>query len=298
MYAQIELHSKRGETPMARLNDKIALITGAGGMKGIGRACALKLAALGADIAISDFKRAPQDLPPQEVKAQWNSIDSVAAEVEALGRRCYKVWCDLTDSAQIQKMVRDVADHYGRIDILVNNARAIIGRDRVPVTELSEEVWQRFLAINTTAPFLVTKYVAPVMIEKGRGGRIINMGSDASKRARANTAAYTTSKFAVIGLTQASAMDLAPHRITVNAVCPGSVNTDRMNYWEEAQAKAAGMSLEAFRAKIVADAGKLVPLGRIAEPDDVANLVAFLASDESAFITGQAYNVNGGTLFH
>jgi 3-oxoacyl-[acyl-carrier protein] reductase/meso-butanediol dehydrogenase/(S,S)-butanediol dehydrogenase/diacetyl reductase len=283
---------------MAPLEDRIALITGAGGMKGIGRACALKLASLGADIAVSDVKRAAQDLPPQEVKAQWRSIDSVAAEVEKLGRRCFTVWCDLTDSAQIQNMVRDVAGHYGRIDILVNNARAIIGRDRVPVTDLDENVWQRFLAINTTAPFLATKFAARVMIEKGRGGRVINMASDASKRGRANMAAYNASKFAVIGLTQASALDLAPHRITVNAVCPGSVNTDRMNYWEEAQAKAAGVTLEAFRAKIVADAGKAVPLGRIAEPGDVANLVAFLASDEASFITGQAYNVNGGTLFH
>ena len=283
---------------MARLENRIALITGAGGMKGIGRACALKLASLGADIAISDFKRAAPDLPPQEVKAQWRGIDSVAEEVEKLGRRCFKVWCDLTDSAQIRRMVSEVVDHYGRIDILVNNARAIIGRDRVPVTELAEDEWQRFLAVNTTAPFLVTKFTARVMIAKGNGGRVINMASDASKRGRANMAAYTTSKFAVIGLTQCSALDLAPHRITVNAVCPGSVNTDRMNYWEEAQAKAAGITLEEFRAKIVADAGKAVPLGRIAEPEDVANLVAFLASDEASFITGQAYNVNGGSLFH
>ena len=232
------------------------------------------------------------------MKAQWRGIDSVAEEVEKLGRRCFKVWCDLTDSAQIQRMVREVADHYGRIDILVNNARAIIGRDRVPVTELAEDEWQRFLAVNTTAPFLVTKFAAQVMIAKGNGGRMINMASDASKRGRANMAAYTTSKFAVIGLTQCSALDLAPHRITVNAVCPGSVNTDRMNYWEEAQAKAAGITLEEFRAKIVADAGKAVPLGRIAEPEDVANVVAFLASDEASFITGQAYNVNGGSLFH
>jgi NAD(P)-dependent dehydrogenase (short-subunit alcohol dehydrogenase family) len=124
------------------------------------------------------------------------------------------------------------------------------------------------------------------------------MASDAAKQGRAGMAAYNASKFAVIGLTQASAMDLAPHRITVNAVCPGSVNTDRMNYWEADQAQAQGVSLEEFRAGIVADAGKRIPLGRMAEPGDVANLVAFLASDEAVHITGQAYNVNGGTLFH
>lgn len=283
---------------MGNLDGKVALITGAGGMKGIGRACAMKLASQGADIAISDFKREPKDLPPQEIKAQWRSIDSVAEEVETLGQRCFKVWCDLTDAAQIEDMVSRAVGHYGHIDVLVNNARAIIGRDRVPITELREEVWQRFLAINTTAVYLNTKFVGKSMIERGKGGRIINIASDASKRAKPMTAAYTTSKFALIGLTQASALDLAPHRITVNAVCPGSVNTDRLNYWEEAQAKTQGVSLEEFRARIVADAGKAVPLGRIAEPEDVAKLVAFLASEDAAFITGQAYNVNGGTLFH
>jgi 3-oxoacyl-[acyl-carrier protein] reductase/meso-butanediol dehydrogenase/(S,S)-butanediol dehydrogenase/diacetyl reductase len=276
----------------------VALITGAGGMKGIGRACALKLASQGADIVVSDFKREPKDLPPQEVKARWRSIDSVSEEVEALGRRCLKIWCDLTVSDQIEDMVRRAAGHYGHIDILVNNARAIIGRDRVGVTDLREEVWDRFMRINATAMFLATKFVGRIMIDKGNGGRIVNMASDASKRGRAKMAAYNASKFAVIGLTQASALDLAPHRITVNAVCPGSVNTDRLNYWEADQAQAKGLTLEEFRAGIVADAGKSVPLGRIAEPEDVANLVAFLASDEAAFITGQAYNVNGGTLFH
>jgi 3-oxoacyl-[acyl-carrier protein] reductase/meso-butanediol dehydrogenase/(S,S)-butanediol dehydrogenase/diacetyl reductase len=282
---------------MGNLDGRVALITGAGGMKGIGRATALKLASQGADLVLSDVKRAPENLPPQEVSAGWRSIDSVAEEVEALGRRCHRIWCDLTMSAQIQAMAKEAAERFGRIDILVNNARAIIGRDRVPVTELAEDIWQQFLAINTTAVFLVTKFVAPYMIERG-GGRIINIASDASKRARANTAAYSTSKFAVLGLTQASAMDLAPYRITVNAVCPGTVNTDRLNYWEQAQARAQGVAPEEFRKQIVANSAKATPLGRVAESEDVANLVAFLASDDASFITGQAYNVNGGTLFH
>ena len=283
---------------MGQFDGKVALITGAGGMKGIGRACALKLASQGADIVLSDYKRESQDLPPQEVKARWRGIDSVGEEVENLGRRCLKIWCDLTVSEQIEDMARRAVAHFGHIDILVNNARAIIGRDRVGITELAEEVWDRFLRINTTAVYLNTKFVGLAMIDKGMGGRIINIASDASKRARPRTAAYTTSKFAVIGLTQAAALDLAPYRITVNAVCPGTVNTDRLNYWEADQARAKGISLEEFRAGIVAEAGKAVPLGRVAESDDVARLVAFLASDDAAFITGQAYNVNGGTLFH
>jgi NAD(P)-dependent dehydrogenase (short-subunit alcohol dehydrogenase family) len=283
---------------MAGLESKVALITGAGGMKGIGRATALKLAAQGADIAVTDVQRPPEDLPPGEVRKQWRSIDSVAEEIEALGRRCLRVWCDLRASEQIQAMVRQVAEHCGHIDILVNNARAVIGRDKVPITELREYVWQHFLAINTTAVFLCTKFVGQSMVRQGQGGRIINIASDAAKRASAMGAAYSASKFAVLGLTQASALDLAPYGITVNAVCPGPVNTDRLSYWERAQAEAQGMSLEAFRAKIVAEAGQRTPLGRIAEPEDVAGLVAFLASDEARFITGQAYNVNGGLLFH
>ncbi|MBM3226987.1 MAG: SDR family NAD(P)-dependent oxidoreductase, partial [Candidatus Tectomicrobia bacterium] len=127
---------------MAGFEGKVALITGAGGMKGIGRATALKLAAQGADIALTDLQRPPEDLPPGEVRLQWRGIDSVAEEVEALGRRCLRVWCDLGVSAQIQTMVQQVAEHYGRLDILVNNARAIIGRDKVPVTDLREDVWQ------------------------------------------------------------------------------------------------------------------------------------------------------------
>jgi NAD(P)-dependent dehydrogenase (short-subunit alcohol dehydrogenase family) len=283
---------------MAGLESKVALITGAGGMKGIGRATALKLAAQGADITLTDVQRPPEDLPPGEIRRQWRGMESVAEEVEALGRRCQRVWCDLSDSAQIQAMVRQVAEHFGHIDILVNNARAIIGRDKVPITELREDVWQHFLAINTTAVFLCTKFVGQIMVRQGQGGRIINIASDAAKRASAMGAAYSASKFAVLGLTQASALDLAPYDITVNAVCPGPVNTDRLSYWERAQAEAQGIPLEEFRAKIVAEAGQRTPLGRIAEAEDIAGLVAFLASDEARFITGQAYNVNGGSLFH
>ena len=287
-----------GGTVMAGLEGKVALVTGAGGMRGVGRATVLKLAGLGADIALSDVHRETEDLPPAEVRNSWRGIDAVREEVEAEGRGAFPVYSDLGDSGQIERMVDQVMDHYGRIDILVNNARAIIGRDKVPVTELEQEVWEHFLRINTTAPFLLTKEVGRRMIEAGNGGRIINIASNASKQASATGAAYSASKFAVLGLTQASALDLAPYGITVNAVCPGPINTDRMSYWERDQAAERGISQEEFRSQIVQAGAQSSPLGRIAEPQDVANVVAFLASDEASFVTGQAYNVNGGLLFH
>ena len=283
---------------MAGLEGKVALVTGAGGMRGVGRATVMKLAGMGADIALTDVHRETEDLPPAEVRNSWRGIDAVREEVEAEGRGAFPVYCDLGDSAQIERMVDQVVDHYGRIDILVNNARAIIGRDKVPVTELEQEVWEHFLRINTTAPYLLTKEVGRRMIEAGNGGRIINIASNASKQASATGAAYSASKFAVLGLTQASALDLAPYGITVNAVCPGPINTDRMSYWERDQAADRGISQEEFRSQIVQAGAQASPLGRIAEPQDVANVVAFLASDEASFVTGQAYNVNGGLLFH
>ena len=283
---------------MPGLEGKTALITGAGGMRGVGRASALKLASQGADIAITDVQRDATDLPPGEVRVEWRGIQSVAEEVEALGRRCFPVYCDLGEDQQIARLVDEVKDRFGRIDILVNNARAVIGRDKTPVTELSKDVWDHFLAINTTAVFLCTKLVGQEMVERGEGGRIVNIASNAAKQASAMGAAYSASKFAVLGLTQASALDLAPYNITVNAVCPGPINTDRMSYWERDRAAERGVPLEELRGGIVRDAAERTPLGRIAEAEDVANMIAFFTSEEASFITGQAYNVNGGLLFH
>ncbi|MDA0735026.1 MAG: SDR family NAD(P)-dependent oxidoreductase [Chloroflexi bacterium] len=161
---------------MSGLEGKVALITGAGGMRGIGRATALKLAGLGVDLAITDVRRDIDDLPPGEIRAEWKSVDSVAEEVQALGRRCLPIYADLSDSRQIESVVKQTVAQLGRIDIMINNARAIIGKDRVPVTELDEGVWHHFLDINTTAPFLFTKFAGWEMVRQGGGGRIIKAG--------------------------------------------------------------------------------------------------------------------------
>lgn len=283
---------------MSDLDGKIALITGAGGMRGVGRATVMKLAGQGSDVALSDVRREVSDLPPAEIRNEWGGIETVSQEVQALGRRAVPIYCDLSDPNEIERLVERTMTEFGRIDILVNNARAIIGRDKVPVTQLDKEVWDHFLAINTTAVFLTTKAVAPHMIDSGRGGRIINIASNAGKQASANGAAYSASKFAVLGLTQATAMDLAPYNITVNAVCPGPINTDRMSYWERDKAQELGITQEEFRSQVVDSSAQGTPLGRIAESEDVANMVAFLAGGDASFITGQSYNVNGGQLFH
>ena len=260
---------------MSDLDGKIALITGAGGRRGGGRATVMKLAGQGSDVALSDVRREVSDLPPAEIRNEWGGIETVSQEVQALGRRAVPIYCDLSDPNEIERLVERTMTEFGRIDILVNNARAIIGRDKVPVTQLDKEVWDHFLAINTTAVFLTTKAVAPHMIDSGRGGRIINIASNAGKQASANGAAYSASKFAVLGLTQATAMDLAPYNITVNAVCPGPINTDRMSYWERDKAQELGITQEEFRSQVVDSSAQGTPLGRIAESEDVANMVAF-----------------------
>ena len=283
---------------MPSLEGKVALITGVGGRKGIGRATALKLAALGADIVLTDVTRPQSDLPPQERGDKWQGIESVAEEVRAHGRKCQTVACDLSVNAEVRDLIDTVIGEFGKIDIMINNARAIIGKDRVPVWELDEAEWQHFLDINLTAVYLTIKYTVPHMMERGQGGRIINTASDASKRGKATSSAYSATKFGLLGLTQCAALDLAPHQITVNSVCPGSVNTDRMSYQEQIAADRQGVPLETYRAQLVEQLGQVNPLGRIVESEDVANLIAFLSSDEAEMITGQAYNVNGGTLFH
>jgi 3-oxoacyl-[acyl-carrier protein] reductase/meso-butanediol dehydrogenase/(S,S)-butanediol dehydrogenase/diacetyl reductase len=244
------------------------------------------------------MERTEDMMAPGELSTGWRGTESVAEEIRAMGGRAACFVCNLKDRTQIAALVDSAAAEFGRIDILVNNARAIVGRDRVPITELDAGVWDHFLDLNITAPFLLTKAVAARMIEVGRGGRIINIGSDMSKQAGKHGAAYAASKFALVGLTQGAALDLAEHGITVNAVCPGPINTDRISYAERAQAEAEGVSVEVVRARSVRAAAEQIPLGRIAEPEDVANLVAFLATPQAAFITGQAYNVNGGQIFH
>lgn len=277
---------------LSQIEGKVALVTGAGGEHGIGRACALKLAELGADVVVTDLH-----LEVDGGESGWRGAASVEQEISAMGRRSMALACDLSRAEEIRTLVGTVVERLGRIDILVNNARALIGHDRAPITEFDEDVWREFLDVNLTAIFLLTKYVGRELVRRGEGGRIINIGSAAGKHGTPLRAAYVSTKFGLVGLTQTSALDLAGHGITVNSVCPGQTDSKRPDYWEVARAAEEDIPVERFRAQLLMAAAKQIPLGRVGTSQDIAALVGFLATDDGSFITGQSYNVNGGSVF-
>ena len=273
---------------------KVALVTGAGGERGIGRAIALRLAQEGADVALNDIHAASAP------GSNWGGMAQVVDEIAALGRRSVGIVADIGDAAQVQAMIDQVIATFGRIDILVNNAGARAGRDRVPVVELDEVDWDRVQRINSKGTFLCSRAAARAMLAgppTSRGGRIINIASTAGKNGSARYAAYCASKFAVVGFTQSLAQELAPHGINVNAICPSLIVTERIDDIASALAP-SNVTAEEQRAALMARAAALSPIGRMAEIGDVAALAAFLASSESNYLTGLAISVAGGSQMH
>jgi len=192
-------------------------------------------------------------------------------------------------------MIRQSVAQFGHIDILVNNAGAPAGRDRVPVVDLDEDAWDLVQSVNVKGTFLCCRAVARAMIERGQGGKIINMSSTSGRRGVARFAAYCASKFAVRGFTQALALELAPHRINVNAICPGLVETERIDHMAAALAP-EGVSVAAYRRQMMERATSENPLGRIGHVSDVAQVAAYLASSESDYLTGISITIAGGSL--
>lgn len=272
---------------MGLLEGKAALVTGAGGRNGIGRAVALRLAEDGANVAVNDRVVRPRE------GSDWGGLPALVREIEALGRRSLAVTADVADAAQVHAMVARVAAELCSLDILVTNAGTPAGADRVPIVDLEEHHWDRVLRVNAKGTFLCCQAAAREMIAAGRGGRIITMSSVSGKQGRARFGAYAASKFAVVGLTQALAHELGPHGITVNALCPGVIDTER--YHDIANAtRDPDTSTEERLASLLAGAARASPLGRVGSAADVARVASFLAGPDSDFVTGLAVPVAGG----
>jgi NAD(P)-dependent dehydrogenase (short-subunit alcohol dehydrogenase family) len=277
------------------LTGKVAMITGCGGEHGFGRAIARRLAAEGADLLLTDVAPAGVKVVPSKPTGGWRGLEAVADEVRAAGRRALTALADVRSAEQVEAAVQRALDAFGRLDILINNAAAPPGADRVPVVELGEEAWDTVLDVNLKGAFLCSRAVARVMLERGTRGRIVNMSSNCGKVGYPRMAAYCASKFGLIGFTQALALELAPAGITVNAICPGGADTDRLDYLGR---RPDGSFDPALRARGIAERAAAVPLGRLATPEDVAAVTAFLVSDQAEYITGQAINVAGGSVMH
>jgi NAD(P)-dependent dehydrogenase (short-subunit alcohol dehydrogenase family) len=272
---------------MYNLQDRVAIVTGAGRRGGIGEAVARRLAECGARVVLGDICAPPTELA-HAGSGQWEELAAIASEIDAKGVRALPVRVDVSDAASVEALVGQVMQTFGRLDILVNNAGIAVGP--APVVQMEEEAWRRTLEINATGTFLCCKYALPPMIGGERGGRVVNMASIAAERPRRYVAAYAASKAAVVALTRSLAQEVAPFGVTVNAVLPGDVDTALKQWGLQIEAAVLGQPYEEVLAAAVAK----VPLGRFATPGDVADLVAFLASDQASFITGQAYNLTGG----
>ncbi|MBT3344523.1 MAG: SDR family oxidoreductase [Gemmatimonadetes bacterium] len=270
---------------MYDLQGRTALVTGAAGEQGIGRAIAVRLAKEGANVVVTDI-----DL---DKRGDWGGLPAVAAHLESLGAESLALAANISDPDQVQGMVDEAVARFGRLDIIVNNAGAPAGPDRQPIVDLPVSEWERVHAINAKGTFLCCQAAARHMRSRDGGGRIINISSVAGRQGIARYAAYCSSKFAIVGLTQVLALELGEHGITANAVCPGLTETERLAGMADGL-RPEGVDMETYRQQLIADNAAQVPLGRIAQPDDVARTVAFLASDEAAYLSGLAVNVAGG----
>ena len=254
------------------LNGKIALVTGAG--RGIGEASALALARAGADVIVCSRTAA--------------EIEVVAEKIRALGRKAVAATCDVTAPAEIKLMADNVASQIGPVEILVNNAG--LGSSHRFVDH-PDELWHQMLAINLTSVYYVTKTFVPKMVEMRRG-RIVNIASTASKVGSKYIAAYTAAKHGVLGLTRALAVELVTYNITVNAICPGYVNTPMTDNNISKIVGKTGLTEDEARKTLE----KLNPQNRMIESEEVAAMVVMLASDIALGINGQAINIDGGAV--
>ncbi len=263
---------------MGSLDGRIALVTGAGRRKGIGRGIALELARAGADVAV--HARA------------WDGEPWPLEQIAALGRRVLTVEGDLAERGTAARLAAEIAGGLGNVDVLVNNAGIAGGAGLHLLADYDDEQWYRTVDVNLNAVFLVTKAFLPGMVAAERGA-IVNIASIAGRQGQPRMGAYVATKWALIGLTRQLALEYAPS-IRVNCVAPGTVDTDEMDKTFARRDALAGSESGTAKAKRVA----ALPLQRQGQPEDIGRAVAFLASDAADWVTGQTINVDGGQVMN
>jgi len=271
-----------------RFAGKVALVTGAARPRGIGRATALSLAHDGADVACLDIAR-PYAEAPGHATATADDLDSVVAEIEALGRRAVAVRADVSDEAEVDAAVATATDALGTIQLVANVAGGSgMGFGLGPLLSVGADEFRKVLDVNVVGTWLVSKACAQRMVDARVGGRICNVSSQAGKKAFPMLGAYCAAKSGVILLTQCLATELGPAGISVNAVCPGTVDTDLINPNGMFEMMLGGP--EGVKGFI----DREIPLGRLQSAEEIAGSISWLLSEDAAAVTGEAVNTSAG----
>ena len=272
------------------LSGKVALVTGAARPRSIGRSVARRLAAEGAKVACLDIARPYDDFPDYAV-ATSDDLDDIVRELRDAGADAIAVRADVSDEDQVRAAVDRVVDELGQVQLVANVAGGSgAGMGAAPLLAVTSQEFRRVLDVNLVGTWLVSRTCAEVMIEHGEGGGIVNVSSQAGKLGWPMLGAYSSAKAGVIGLTQVMAKEWAPSGIRVNAVCPGTVDTDLVNPGDLFVQLMDASQTGGFQAWV----DREIPLGRLQHPDEVASAIAFLLSDDASYITGEAVNVSGG----
>lgn len=274
------------------LHGKVAIVTGSARPKGLGEAMVKRLAQEGCKVVVSDLGTPRGKEMPADAIGSSADIEAMVAQIRAEGGEAIGVACNVLEEAEVQALVATTVRHYGRLDVMVNNAG--IGYLMKPTVELTQADWDAVLGVNLRGAFFGIKHAALQMIAQKQGGRIINIGSQASKSGFPYAAAYVASKHGMVGLTRSAAIELGPQGITVNTICPNHVTTGLGAWQNQFFSAATGRTQE----KYLADMRARIPMGRPGLQDDIAKACAFLASDQAAYITGESMNVSGGEEYH
>ncbi|MEO1038476.1 MAG: SDR family NAD(P)-dependent oxidoreductase [Pseudomonadota bacterium] len=278
---------------MGRFSGKTAVITGSGRRAGLGEAIAMRLAAEGAAVVISDIGQPADPATPSEHIGATEEMNAIAEDIRQAGGKASTCVCDVRDLDQMRALARHAVDTHGSLDIWVNNAG--IGYIMKPLLDVTAEDWRAVIDVNLTGCFFGIKAAAETMIEQGQGGRIVNIASQAAKSGFPHAQAYTSSKHGLVGLVRSAAIELGPHQITVNNVCPNHVTTGLGAWQNEYFAKVVGAANVEEYLKAMADR---IPLKRPGKAADTAKAVAFLCSEEAEYITAESMNVSGGEEPH